>query len=97
MKRAFIFLILLLLAVAGSVVAYLNAAEVTFNYYFSTFSLPLAALLFLVLTAGALAGVTLSFGMVARSKREKKKLRQRLKVCEQEIKNLRDIPIKGPY
>jgi len=97
MKRALIFLILLLLAVSGSVIAYLNAVEVTFNYYFSTLSLPLAALLFLVLTAGALVGVLLSFGMVARTKREKNKLRQRLQVCEQEIKNLRDIPIKGPY
>jgi len=97
MKRALILFILLLLALAGSVLAHLNAGEVSFNYYFSTISLPLAALLFLVLTAGAVSGVLLSLGMVLHARGEKRKLRRRLLMCEQEIKNLRDIPIKGPY
>ena len=97
MKRALILLILLLLAVVGSVLAYLNAEVVAFNYYFSTVELPLAVLLFLALTAGALSGVLLSLGVVLNARREKARLRHRLKLCEQEIKNLRDIPIKGPY
>lgn len=97
MKRALILFTLLLLAIVGSVLAYLNADGVNFNYYFSTISLPLAVLLFLALSAGALAGVLLSLGMILHSRREKAQLRRRLQVCEQEIKNLRNIPIKGPY
>lgn len=97
MKHVLIVITLLLLAVIGSVLAYLNADGVTFNFYFSSIELPLAVLLFLALTAGALAGVLVSLGMVWHYRRERKRLSQRLKVCEQEIKNLRDIPIKGPY
>jgi putative membrane protein len=97
MKRVLIFITLLPLAVIGSVLAYLNADGVSFNYYFSTIELPLAVLLFLTLATGALSGVMLSLGMVMHARREKVQLRRRLKLCEQEIKNLRDIPIKGPY
>jgi len=97
MKRAFTILALTLLAIIGSVLANLNAAEVTFNFYFSSFTLPLALLLLLGLMLGALAGVLFSLGMVIHARRDRAHLRRRLEVCEQEIKNLRDIPIKGPY
>lgn len=97
MKRALIIISLTLLAVMGSVLASLNANEVVFNYYFSSLSLPLALLLLLVLALGALAGVLFSLALVLNARRERAHLRRRLEVCEQEIKNLRDIPIKGPY
>lgn len=97
MKRVAILLILLLIAVVGAVIANLNAGEVSFNYYFSSITLPLAVLLFLVLCCGALAGVLLSLGMVLKVRNEKVQINKRLKMCEQEIKNLREIPIKGSY
>lgn len=97
MKRALIIFILTLLAIFGSVLANLNADEVTLNYYFSSLTLPLALLLLLVLSSGAVAGVIFSLGMILHARREASRLRRRLEVCEQEIKNLRDIPIKGPF
>jgi putative membrane protein len=97
MKRALLLFLLLLIALLGSVLAHLNAELVSFNYYFSTLSLPLALLLFFVLAAGVLCGVLLSLGMVLHARRERAQLRRRLTMCEQEIKNLRDIPIKGQF
>ena len=97
MKRIAIFLILLLIALVGAVLANLNAGEISFNYYLSTVTLPLAVLLFLVFSIGALTGVLLSLGLLLKLRAEKAKIRKRLKMCEQEIKNLREIPIKGSY
>jgi putative membrane protein len=97
MKRVAIIFLLLLTAIIGVVLANLNAGEVSFNYYFSSITLPLAVLLFLVLSTGALAGVLLSLGMVLTVRNEKVRINRRLKMCEQEIKNLREIPIKGSF
>lgn len=97
MKRVAIILSLLLLALVGAAIANLNSGEISFNYYFSTIQLPLAVLVFLALCAGAIAGVFLSLGMALKARRELAHTRKRLKMCEQEIKNLREIPIKGPY
>lgn len=97
MKRVVIILLLLLIAMVGAVIANLNADLISFNYYFSTITLPLAVLLFLALSTGALAGVLLTLGMVLKARRDRARIQKRLKMCEQEVKNLREIPIKGSY
>ena len=97
MKRVAIVLLLLLIALVGAVMATFNAGEVSFNYYFSTITLPLAVLLFLALCIGAFAGVLLSIGLILKARKDRAQIQKRLKMCEQEIKNLREIPIKGSY
>lgn len=97
MKRLVIILFLLLVALVGVSIAALNAGEVTFDYYLSSVTLPLAVLVFIALSLGALAGVLLSFGVILAMRHNHAQIRKRLKLCEQEIKNLREIPIKGPY
>lgn len=97
MTRIFIYFLLLILAVTGATLAKLNGDSVIFNYYFSTIDIPLIVLLYAVLSFGALAGVLLSLSMILDARREASRLRKRLELCEQEIKNLREIPIKGQY
>lgn len=97
MTRIFIYFLLLVLAITGATLAKLNGDSVVFNFYFSTVEMPLVALLYAALTIGALAGVVLSLAMILDARREASRLRKRLAVCEQEIKNLREIPIKGQY
>ncbi|MGM0593254.1 MAG: lipopolysaccharide assembly protein LapA domain-containing protein [Pseudomonadota bacterium] len=97
MKRAFLYFILLLLAVVGIVLARLNAGGVDFHFYLSSVNAPLAVLLYGALAAGAVAGVLISLGMVWRARREAARLRKRLALCEKEIQNLRQIPIKEKY
>ena len=95
MKRIIISLLILVIALLGVILAVLNADSVAVDFYFTRVQLPLALVLYIALALGALAGILLSVLMVLRARAESRRLRKRLSVCEQEIKNLREIPIKG--
>lgn len=97
MKRIFIYTPLILIAVAGATLAHLNAASVTFDFYFSSIKLSLAALLYAALVVGVVLGFVASFGMYLSARREARRLRKRLAMCEQEVENLRAIPIKEKF
>lgn len=97
MKRIFFYLILLLLAVVAGVLAQHNAEQVALDLYFLTTEAPLVVLLYAALAIGALAGVLLTLSIALGARRDAARLRKRLHVCEQEIKNLREIPIKGQF
>ena len=93
----FFFLFLLILAVCGSILTQLNAEPVTFNYYFGSIDLPLTLLLSLVLSCGALLGLLFTLGMTLSARSGKRRLHRTLQLREQEIRNLREIPIKGRH
>lgn len=95
MKRVIIPTILLIFAIIGAVLAKLNAGPVAFDYYLSTTEIPLALLLYIVLALGVLLGILVSLLMMLKARHEAKRLKKRLAVCEQELKNLRELPIKG--
>jgi len=97
MKRILIYLLLLLIAILGAVLAKLNGDSVLFNFYFSSIELPLIVLMYLALALGAFSGIVVALAMIVSARRESARLRKRLAICEQEIKNLREIPIKGQY
>lgn len=94
MKRLLGFLLLLVVVVVGLAFAVLNAQAVQLNYYFGSTEAPLSLVLVLVLAVGAILGVVASVGMVVGQRRELGRLQRKVKVTEQELKNLREIPIK---
>ncbi len=97
MKRALFLVTLFLLALIGVLFARLNAGAVVFDFYFSQFHTSLAFLLYITLALGILLGVSISLHLALRAKRETSRLRKRLALSEQEVKNLREIPIKGQF
>ena len=97
MKRVFLLLILILLALVSSLLVTLNAEVVHFDYYLASIDLPLSVLVFFVFAAGALFGLCCSLLMVLASLSERRRLRRQLALSQQEIRNLRDIPIKDSY
>ena len=97
MMRALLILILILLVLLAAVLASLNAAPVSFNYYLDHLELSLAVLLFSAFFLGSLLGLIASISMVLAGLSERRQLRKQLNLCQQEIRNLRDIPIKDPY
>ncbi len=97
MKRALIFLLLLLVAICGSVLTELNVESVDFHYYFGSIEISLALLIMLALCCGALLGLLFTFGIALSARGEKRRLARKLRLREQEIRNLRDIPIKGRH
>jgi uncharacterized integral membrane protein len=85
------------MALLSSVLTKLNAHETTFNYYLASVDMPLSLLLLLTLICGALFGLLLTIGMMLSERTEKNRLRHTLKLRDEEIRNLRDIPIRGRH
>ena len=97
MIRALLLFLLILLAIATSVMTRLNLEPVVFYYYFGSIELPLSILVIVALTVGATVGLALTMGLTLATRAERRRLRRTLQLREQEIRNLRDIPIKDRH
>lgn len=97
MKRIFLLIVFLVLMALGIGFAVQNPAPVQLNYYLGTVSGPLALVVMLALAAGAVLGMLAGMGMVLSEKRKAAKLRRKAELCEQELRNLRQIPIQDKH
>lgn len=94
MARLIVSILILLLVLVGLAFAVVNAKPVELNYFLGTREVPLAMTLVLTLVFGACVGIFFSLGMMVRLKRETLRLRRQIQLTEQEVVNLRNIPIK---
>lgn len=97
MKRIVLFAILLLVALIGLSFALINAEMVTLNFYFGSVQAPLSLVMVFALAIGAVMGVIASLWVIIGNKRELAKMRKAAKVAEQEIDNLRSLPMKDTH
>jgi putative membrane protein len=86
--------ILVVVAILGAGLATLNASVVRFDYYFGTIQLPLSLILVVALAVGALLGVLSSLTVALEVRRENTRLRRKARVTEQEVTNLRTLPLQ---
>jgi lipopolysaccharide assembly protein A len=93
--RIISYVVFLGIILIGITFAALNSAPVTINYYLGTKSIALSLLLVFALGVGIILG--LIFGLISwvKIKKENLHFKSRLKIVEQEVENLRSIPIKG--
>lgn len=96
MSRLVSLFLLVSLILLGLAFAVINSKPVELNYFLASREVPLAMTLVLTLAFGALIGLLFSLGMVIRLKRETLRLRRQVQIAEQEVVNLRNIPIKDP-
>jgi putative membrane protein len=94
MKRIVGLIVILLVLVFGLFFGLLNAEPVTVNYYFGTRELPLSFVLVVMLVLGALFGVLAGLAHAFKLRREIHRLRKEHRLVEQELANLRALPIK---
>ena len=87
-------LVIILLAVVFVV---LNSHSVAVNLYGSQISIYLPLFLLILLGTGAVLGVIAVLPSLWQAKNRNRKLKQRVKDAEQEVKNLREIPIKDAH
>lgn len=87
----------LLLIVLGVSFAALNAGSAVVDLYVKTITLPVSVIIVISFGLGLLLGFFMSLLRRFRLKIEATKLKSHLKLCEQEIKNLRDIPLKDTH
>lgn len=90
-------LFLLLLILLGVTFAGLNAEPIAVNYYIGTAKLPLSLLLVVTLVLGGLLGLIFNIISYIKLKSANLRLRQRLKLAEEEITNLRTMPLKDNH
>lgn len=95
--RIIVILFYLVLIFAGVSFAALNASAVVVNLYFSTLSMPISVLMTLMLGIGIMIGFFMFMLRYLRLKSEYRKLKNQFKLTEQEIKNLRTIPVSDHY
>lgn len=94
MKRLFFLILALLLLVLGITFAVQNAAPVTLNYYLGSLTAPLSLIVVLAIALGALLGVVTSMLLVFGQRRKVARLQRKLQMCEQEVRNLRQLPMR---
>lgn len=92
---SFIFLIFII--ILGVTFATLNSAAVTINYYIGHKTLPLSLLLVTVLALGSLLGILVGFWLVLKAKLQNYQLKQKLRLVEKEVENLRAIPLQNKH
>jgi putative membrane protein len=95
MKRLIYIAIAIVAVVFGITFAYQNRQSIEIGYYFGLhWSGPLSLALLTTLAVGVLAGYLASLQMVVRMQRELVRARREVRQVEQEVQNLRQLPIK---
>ena len=96
MFRFIFLLIFIVIAVLISVFTLENLDPVTIHFLTQNLQAPLGVALLFCLGTGALVGVLFSAGLAVKNKSRAKSLAKKISVVEQEIANLRQLPIKSP-
>ena len=92
--RLLSYVFLLIVMLIGLTFAALNSVPVVFNYYLGAKTIALSLLLVLTFGAGILLGFIVAIFPWLKLKRDNRRFRARLKTAEQEVENLRSLPIK---
>jgi putative membrane protein len=95
MKRIFYTILAILVLLIGIAFAILNRQSVELNYYFGLkWSGPLSMALLAAFAFGVVAGYIASLRTVVRMQRQLVQARKEIRQIEQEVINLRALPIK---
>ena len=97
MKQVLLLLVVVLVVLLGLGFAEINPGTIRVNYYYGTLQLPLAVALLSALGVGVLFGLVAAVTNHLKLRREIGRLRRMVELRDQEVRNLRAIPIKdGP-
>ncbi len=91
----YIFWILVILV--GITFASLNPQRIILNYYLDTKSVHLPLMVLATLVIGAVLGIIAMLPSLIKSRSATRRMKHRIKQIEQEVQNLRNIPIKDSH
>lgn len=95
--RILSYIFLLIVVLLGVSFATLNSAAVNINYYIGQKTMPLSLLLAIVFGIGCFLGLVVALSVLIKTKLKNYRLKQRLKMAEKEIENLRAIPLQDKH
>jgi len=87
-------LVVLVILVLGAALTTLNEGQVTLNYYFGSVESPLPLALLGALGLGLLLGFLAGLSLWAKVRSENARLRRSARLAQEEVNNLRTIPLK---
>jgi len=87
-------LFFILAMMVGAAFTVLNAEPVLFNYYFGSREFPLSVILIGTLGLGIFLGILSGLNTMLGLKRKNSILRRRSRLVDEEVKNLRSLPLK---
>ena len=88
------FFFVVLLLIAGMAFALINHTPVSLDFYVTSMELPLFVIILLAIGCGLLLGSVLSLFFFLRLKRENRRLQRQYDAIQQEVTNLRTLPVK---
>ncbi len=97
MRKLFFLLLFALIFIFSAAFAAFNMNDVTVNFYFGEFTLPLSAVLVMAMLLGVAIGMIVLVLTTLKLRYENRRLQHRLTVSEQEINSLRIMPIKDSH
>ena len=86
--------IITLIALLVVLFTVLNAEPVVLNFYYTKTTYPLSLVIVVVLIVGAVMGVMASVREIIRLKRDNARLKKEIALTEQEVANLRRLPLR---
>jgi putative membrane protein len=95
--RIISYIILILIISLGVSFSILNSETVNINYYIGQRVMPLSLLLVIVFSGGCILGIVVGTWLYMKAKVKNYRLRQRLKMADKEIENLRAIPLQDKH
>jgi len=95
MKRLLYIFLTVIVFFVGLTFAFQNSQSVELSYYFGLqWQAPLSLMLILAVAIGVGAGYLVTMRLVMRARREAAQAKKEIKQVEQEVENLRSLPIK---
>lgn len=95
--KIFGYLVFLLIILIGISFAIMNSSPVAVNYYVGIKQLPLSLLLMFTFGIGLIIGFLILLVSLIRLRTNLRRAKKKLRIAEQEIKNLRTMPIKDEH
>lgn len=95
MARILLLLLLIVVLVLGATIGYFNAQSIAFDYLFGVWQVPLAGLLIVSFALGVLLALLAAAGRIFSLRMELRRLRQRIRDHEIELRNLRELPLES--
>lgn len=88
------YVLLILILLIGVSFSVLNSGSVSINYYVGISKLPLSFLMVLTFAVGCILGLLVGMVMYLRLKSQNYRLKNRIKLAEKEVSNLRTMPLQ---
>lgn len=97
LMRYILYLFWILIILLGITFAALNPQKIVLNYYLDTQAIYLPLIILLALLVGAVLGIIVLLPSWIKNKNTVRQLKYKVKQIEQEVENLRTIPIKDVH